>query len=79
METLSYILFLLFVVMILSFLFKVLWFFLPFIIIAMGIVYIRMRYFETKKPNQPRNPSSSNNVKKDVIEAEFKVRDSDDN
>ena len=78
MDTLSYILFIFLILVVLSFVFKVLWYLMPFIIIGMAILYFRNRFFQPKGPqNRPRQDQPSQS-RPDVVDVEFTVRDADE-
>lgn len=65
----------------LTILFKIVWFFLPFILIAFGILYLYQRFFV--KPNGERTQTRSQQSpyrkpNDDVVDVEFTVRDDED-
>lgn len=79
MELLNLILLILLILFIFSFVFRILWILMPFILIAMGVLYLKNRL--SSKPNQKQNRNTnqtSTRSSEDVVDVEFKVRDSDE-
>lgn len=65
---------------------KLVWYLLPFLIILMGISYLRFKYIQNKREKEFRNyqarsqtnPKPNSKIKDDVIDVEYTVRDADD-
>lgn len=65
----------------LTILFKIVWFFLPFILIAFGILYLYQRFFVKKNDDRSHTHSQESPYRKpndDVVDVEFTVRDDED-
>lgn len=86
MDALSYFLLLIMIVFFMVIVIKLVWYLLPFLIILMGISYLRFKYIQNKREKEFRNyqarsqtnPKPNSKIKDDVIDVEYTVRDADD-
>ena len=86
MDLITYILFIIIVTFFIIMAVKLVWFLLPFIIILLGVSYLRIRYLQNKRVKEfkeygetiYKQAKPENKIKDDVIDVEYTVRDADD-